>query len=99
MEPNDDIDPEFIAGLLALYYACNGSSKAHVPLQRFAAKLSEPYKPFASAILERVTKGGYVHIHKGRGRSYGINMAGVKKLLKFGLLPRKGSKKGKRKKK
>lgn len=75
-----DMPPEIVAGLLALYYACNGSTRAHVPVQGFRAKLARPYKQFAKAILKKLRRAGYVHVHKGRDESFGINMAGVGKL-------------------
>ncbi|MCW3990267.1 MAG: hypothetical protein NWE88_09355 [Candidatus Bathyarchaeota archaeon] len=75
-----DTLPEIVAGLLALYYACDGSTRAHVPVPGFRAKLSKPYKQFARAILKKLRKAGYIHVHKGREESYGINMAGIDKL-------------------
>ena len=76
----DKTDPEIVTGLLSLYYACDGSTHAHVPIQGFRAKLRKPYKQFAKAILKKLRKAGYVNIHKGRDESYGINMAAVDKL-------------------
>ena len=75
-----DTPPEIVAGLLALYYACDGSTRARVPVQGFRAKLSKPYKQFARAILKKLRKAGYIHVHKGREESYGVNMAGIDKL-------------------
>jgi len=76
----DETDPEIVTGLLSLYYACDGSTRAHVPIQGFRAKLSKPYKQFARAILKKLRKAGYIHVHKGRDESYGVNMAGIDKL-------------------
>jgi len=80
MSMTGDTLPEIVAGLLALYYACDGSTRAHVPVQGFRAKLSKPYKQFARAILKKLRKAGYIHVHKGREESYSINMAGIDKL-------------------
>jgi len=80
MSMTGDTLPEIVAGLLALYYACDGSTRAHVPVQGFRAKLRKPYKQFARAILKKLRKAGYIHVHKGRDESYGINMAGIDKL-------------------
>ena len=66
MSMTGDTLPEIVAGLLALYYACGGSTRAHVPVQGFRAKLSKPYKQFARAILKKLRKAGYIHVHKGR---------------------------------
>ena len=80
MSTIDKTDPEIVTGLLSLYYACGGSTHAHVPIQGFRAKLSKPYKQFARAILKKLRKAGYIHVHKGRDESYGINMNGIDKL-------------------
>ena len=80
MSMTGDTLPEIVAGLLALYYACDGSTRAHVPVQGFRAKLSKPYKQFARAIMKKLRKAGYIHVHKGRDESYGVNMAGIDKL-------------------
>ena len=75
-----DTPPEIVAGLLAIYYACDGTTRAHMPIQGFRAKLSKHYKQFARAILKKLRKAGYIHVHKGREESYGVNMAGIDKL-------------------
>ena len=80
MSMTGDAPPEIVAGLMALYHACGGSTHAHVPIQGFRAKLAGPYKQFARAIMKRLRREGYVNVHKGRDESYGINMAGVDKL-------------------
>ena len=80
MSMTGDTLPEIVAGLLALYYACDGSTRAHVPVQGFRAKIARPYKQFARAILKKLRKAGYIHVHKGRDESYGINMVGIDKL-------------------
>ena len=81
--------PEEIAGLIALYYACNGSVHAHVPIERIRRKFSAPYRDEAKRIVEKLSRHpeGFVHIHKGRTISYGITMAGVKKLRDLQLTP------------
>ena len=81
------LKPEEIAGLMALYYACSRSIHAHVSIPRFRQKLSDLYKDEAKKILEKIRRRGFVHVHKGREETYGINMAGVKKLKDLGRIP------------
>jgi len=80
------ISPELIAGTLALYYACNGSIKAKVPIHAVRAKFSEPYKQYAKSILKKVRKAGFCNVYPRDKMVYSINTTGIKFLKSLGLI-------------
>lgn len=81
-----NIPPELIAGTLALYYACNGSVKAKVPIQAIRAKLSEPYKQYTKSVLKKVRKAGFCNVYPRDKMVYSINVSGIKFLKSLGLV-------------
>ena len=74
--------PELIAGTLALYYACNGSINAKVPIQAVRSKLSEPYGQYTKSNMKRVREAGFCNVYPRRKTVYSINISGIK-FLKF----------------
>ena len=84
--PKGELKPEEIAGLVALYHACDGSSKSHIPIEFFRKKLRGPYKQQADKILKKLRRRGFVHVHKGRTKSYGITKEGINKLRELRLI-------------
>ena len=84
--PQRPLKPEEIAGLLALYYACGGSTKAHVPIEFFRRRLREPYRREARRIIKKLRRRGFVHVHPGRTESYGITKEGIRVLKEMKLI-------------
>jgi len=81
------LKPEEVAGLIALYDACGGSTKAHVPIEFFRRRLRDPYRGEAKRIMRRLRRRGFVHVHRGRTESYGVTMMGIDRLREMGLIP------------
>jgi len=78
--------PEIVAGTLALYYACNGSINAKVPIQAVRSKLSEPYRQYTKSILKKVRKAGFCNVFPRRKTVYSINVSGIKFLKSMRLI-------------
>jgi len=78
---------EEIAGLFALYHACDGSIHARIPIQAFRSELRKPYDKEAKRILKKLIKRGFVHRHPGRSKTYGITKLGIRTLRELGLIP------------
>ena len=78
-----------IAALLACYYACDGSTKAHQPLELIRKKFSPPFRDEAKRALEKLARRPerYILPHRGRTTSYSITIAGIRKLEELGLIP------------
>jgi len=83
------LSEEEIAALLACYYACDGSTKAHQPLELIRKKFSQPFRDEAKRALEKLARRPerYIVPHRGRTTSYSITMAGIRKLEELGLIP------------
>ena len=86
--PTKKINPEHIAGLIAIYDACNGSIKGHVPISAIRKKLSNPYKQYCKIIIKYLKKhpDKLIHEHVGRNHSYGITLNGIQILKEKGIL-------------
>lgn len=85
---NKELDPEHIAVLIAIYDACGGSIRGHVPIQAIRSKLTVPYKQLCKDVLKNLKKHPdvLIHEHVGRDHSYGITMNGIHFLRKKGIL-------------
>jgi|GEM_PF-3960156 len=83
---SEDCDPEIVAGTLALYYACNKSTKAKVPHQAVASKLSEPYREYVKDILKKVRNAGFANVYPRGDKAYSINMRGIHFLRELGYI-------------
>lgn len=80
---------EEIAGLMAVFYSCNGSPSVHVPLEYIRKKLRPPYRDEAKRVVEKLASRPerFVLSHKGRTTSYSITIAGIEALKKLKLIP------------
>jgi len=82
---------EEIAAILAIYYACNGSIRAHQPIERIKVKFVKALRPEAKKILEQTAKRPerYILKHKNKTETYAITLNGIKLLEDLGIIPRK----------
>jgi len=78
---------EHIAGLLALYDACDGTIHAHVRKKFWKNKFQEPYRDLADKIIKKLCSNpdGLVLKHKGRNNTYSITMNAIRRLGELGI--------------
>ena len=78
--------------LIALYYACKGSTKANVGYQYIRKKIPKQYWMTISIekTLRKLEKKGLIWTHYGRrangGKTYGITKEGIKYLKQNKLI-------------
>lgn len=86
MSPTNEETNGIIAGLYALYVACKGNTKRHIPKKWLKKKLARDVGNYTGDILKDLRNLGYANIHKGRGDSYSMTVSGVKKLKELGII-------------
>ena len=71
--------------LLAVYYACNGSTKANVSIDYINKKIPKEAKQFIKTwkVLKRLEQKGLVWFHRGRKAKKGITIGITKEGIKY----------------
>jgi len=84
-----ELPDEIIAGLLALYDACDCSTHARVQKTFWRRNFSSEYEKQANTIIKKCCSNpeGLVRRIPGRNMTYGITMAGVRALRRVRAIP------------
>ncbi len=75
--------PEYVkkAIICALFSACHGSPKRHVPPEAIKAKMSKEARPYFKSALKWALRVGIAY-RKGGTKSYGITKYGIRLAIK-----------------
>jgi len=84
-----ELPAEIIAGLLALYDACDKSTHARVQKRNWKRNFSAEYSKESNKIIKKcyTNPEGFVRRIPGRNMTYGITMAGVRVLKRARAIP------------